>query len=168
MTAYELVYEKIPSTLVCDSMVSALLRQNPDISAIVVGADRVAANGDTANKIGTYQLAITAKHHGVHFIVAAPTTSIDLTTKCGDDIVIEERPAAEVVQVTGAIVGGEVTGNTVPRQTVQVAAHGINVWNPSFDVTPANLISCIVTEKGAIVKKEGAEQFDIVSFLSTV
>jgi methylthioribose-1-phosphate isomerase len=168
LTAYELVYEKIPSTLVCDSMVSALLRQNPDISAIVVGADRVAANGDTANKIGTYQLAITAKHHGVHFIVAAPTTSIDLTTKCGDDIVIEERPAAEVVQVTGAIVGGEVTGNTVPRQTVQIAAHGINVWNPSFDVTPANLISCIVTEKGAIIKKEGAEVFDIVSFLSTV
>ncbi|CAO3690020.1 unnamed protein product [Umbelopsis vinacea] len=167
LTAYELVYEKIPSTLVCDSMVSALLRQNPDISAIVVGADRVAANGDTANKIGTYQLAITAKHHGVHFIVAAPSTSIDLTTKCGDDIVIEERPTAEVVQVTGAIVGGEVIGNKVPRQTVQIAAHGINVWNPSFDVTPANLISCIVTEKGAIIKKEGAEEFDIVSFLST-
>ncbi|KAJ2963406.1 hypothetical protein NQZ79_g1517 [Umbelopsis isabellina] len=166
LTAYELVYEKIPSTLVCDSMVSALLRQNPDITAIVVGADRVAANGDTANKIGTYQLAIAAKYHGVHFIVAAPSTSIDLTTKCGADIVIEERPAKEVVQVTGAIVGAQVTGDSVPRETVQVAAHGINVWNPSFDVTPANLISCIVTEKGAIVKNGSAEEFDIASFLS--
>ncbi|KAG2182495.1 hypothetical protein INT43_007426 [Umbelopsis isabellina] len=166
LTAYELVYEKIPSTLVCDSMVSALLRQNPDITAIVVGADRVAANGDTANKIGTYQLAITAKYHGVHFIVAAPSTSIDLTTKCGADIVIEERPAKEVVQVTGAIVGAQVTSDSVPRETVQVAAHGINVWNPSFDVTPANLISCVVTEKGAIVKKGSDEEFDIASFLS--
>jgi methylthioribose-1-phosphate isomerase len=166
LTAYELVYEKIPSTLVCDSMVSALLRQNPDITAIVVGADRVAANGDTANKIGTYQLAITAKYHGVHFIVAAPSTSIDLTTKRGADIVIEERPAKEVVQVTGAIVGAQVNGDSVPRETVQVAAHGINVWNPSFDVTPANLISCIVTEKGAIVKNGSSEEFDIASFLS--
>lgn len=166
LTAYELVYEKIPSTLVCDSMVSALLRQNPDITAIVVGADRVAANGDTANKIGTYQLAITAKYHGVHFIVAAPSTSIDLTTKRGADIVIEERPAKEVVQVTGAVVGAQITGDSVPRETVQVAANGINVWNPSFDVTPASLISCIVTEKGAIVKNGSDEEFDIASFLS--
>ncbi|KAJ3412178.1 hypothetical protein HDV05_001153 [Chytridiales sp. JEL 0842] len=151
LTAYELVYEKIPSTLITDSMASALLKEKK-ISAIVVGADRVAANGDTANKIGTYQLAITAKYHGVHFIVAAPSTSIDLSLSSGTQIPIEFRSGNEVVQIRGEVLGGE-KANTA---TVHIAAKGINVWNPSFDVTPASLISAIVTEKGVITKLPGS------------
>ncbi|KAI8646338.1 S-methyl-5-thioribose-1-phosphate isomerase [Parasitella parasitica] len=159
LTAYELVYEQIPATLVCDSMASALLKQNPNVQAIVVGADRVAANGDTANKIGTYQLAITAKHHGVLFIVAAPSTSIDLKTKSGNDIPIEQRPAEELVTVTG------IRANDNVLTTIHTAAAEIGVWNPSFDVTPADLISAIVTEKGVVVKKEGKNTFDMAAFL---
>ncbi|KAJ2895723.1 S-methyl-5-thioribose-1-phosphate isomerase, partial [Coemansia aciculifera] len=101
LTAYELLVEEIPATLVCDSAVSALLRSDPSIRAIVVGADRVARNGDTANKIGTYQLAIAAKFHGRDFIVAAPTTSIDLDLASGDGIVIEERAMDEVLVTEG-------------------------------------------------------------------
>lgn len=158
LTAYELVYEDIPSTLICDSMVSALLRLNPGVQAIIVGADRVAANGDTANKIGTYQLAITAKHHGILFIVAAPSTSIDLHTATGEQITIEERPARELVNVTGILENKQ-------SATVRTAADGINVWNPSFDVTPSSLISAIVTEKGVVVKKDGQNEFDLKAFL---
>ncbi|KAL1916886.1 uncharacterized protein VTP21DRAFT_5083 [Calcarisporiella thermophila] len=156
LTAYELVYEGVPATLVCDSMASALMRSEPNLAAIVVGADRVAANGDTANKIGTYQLAIAAKHHGVMFLVAAPSTSVDLTIASGKDIVIEERPAKEVSEIRG-LLGGE-------DATVQVAAPGIGVWNPSFDVTPAELITAIVTEKGVVTKNEKGE-FDMGQFL---
>lgn len=159
LTAYELVYEQIPATLICDSMASALLKQNPNVQAIVVGADRVAANGDTANKIGTYQLAITAKHHGILFIVAAPSTSIDLKTKSGDDIPIEQRPAEELVTVAGVRV------NDNEPTTIRTAAAEIGVWNPSFDVTPASLISAIVTEQGVVVKKEGEDVFDMAAFL---
>lgn len=159
LTAYELVYENIPATLVCDNMASALLKQNPHVQAIVVGADRVAANGDTANKIGTYQLAITAKHHGILFIVAAPSTSIDLKTKSGEDIVIEQRPSVELTTVSGIRV------NDSEPTTIRTAAENIGVWNPSFDVTPANLISAIVTEKGVAIKAEGQSDFDMASFL---
>lgn len=159
LTAYELVYEQIPATLICDNMASALLKQNPNVQAIVVGADRVAANGDTANKIGTYQLAITAKHHGVLFIVAAPSTSIDLKTKSGDDIPIEQRPAEELVTVAGVRV------NDNEPTTIRTAAAEIGVWNPSFDVTPASLISAIVTEQGVVVKKDGEDVFDMAAFL---
>ncbi|KAI8803348.1 hypothetical protein BJ742DRAFT_683281, partial [Cladochytrium replicatum] len=135
LTAYELVYEKIPSTLVTDSMVSALLRKER-IAAIVVGADRVASNGDTANKIGTYQLAITARHLGVLFIVSAPSTSVDLNIASGDDIPIEERAAIEVVQIRGQTVEDEaVAGGETTTTTVQIAANGIGVWNPAFDVS---------------------------------
>lgn len=158
LTAYELVYESIPATLICDSMASALLRQNPGVQAIIVGADRVAANGDTANKIGTYQLAITAKHHGILFIVAAPSTSIDLCINSGKDIVIEERPAKELVTTTGLLENNQ-------SATVKTAAEGINVWNPSFDVTPSSLISAIVTERGVVVKQEGQSEFDLRAFL---
>jgi len=104
LTAFELVHDNIPATLVTDSMAAALLRlKGPSerIAAIVVGADRVAANGDTANKIGTYSLAIAAKHHGVKFLVAAPRTTIDLDTQSGEDIVIEERPGKEVTMIKG-------------------------------------------------------------------
>lgn len=162
LTAYELVYEQIPATLVCDSMASALLRLHPEVQAIVVGADRVAANGDTANKIGTYQLAITAKYHNIPFIVAAPTTSIDTAITSGAQIPIEQRPANELVTTTGLLVD-----STHESKTIRTAAQGIDVWNPSFDVTPASLISAIVTEKGVAIKPEGQDQFDMPAFLSS-
>ncbi|KAJ3026179.1 UNVERIFIED_CONTAM: S-methyl-5-thioribose-1-phosphate isomerase [Siphonaria sp. JEL0065] len=171
LTAYELVFEGFPSTLVTDSMVSALLAQK-DIAAIVVGADRVTANGDTANKIGTYQLAIAAKYHNVPFIVAAPSTSIDLSLASGNLIPIEQRPGIEVVQIRGQVVDDEgnlkehETVENITTTTVHIAAKGINVWNPSFDVTPAELISAIATEKGIIVKAPGAKEFDVKAFLS--
>lgn len=160
LTAYELVYEDIPATLICDSMASALLKQNPSVQAIVVGADRVAANGDTANKIGTYQLAITAKYHNIMFIVAAPATSIDLNTKSGKDIEIEQRPSEELVTVTGVRVQDD------EPTCIRTAAADIGVWNPSFDVTPAELISAIVTEQGVVLKKDGETEFNMASFLN--
>lgn len=98
MTAFELVHDKIPATLILDSMVAVLFRIR-NIAAVVVGADRVAANGDTANKIGTYQIAVAAKYHGIPFYVAAPLTSIDLAIQSGDRIVIEERPDREMTHV---------------------------------------------------------------------
>ncbi|KAG0227604.1 S-methyl-5-thioribose-1-phosphate isomerase [Actinomortierella wolfii] len=179
LTAYELVYENIPATLITDSMASALLAQNPDkIAAIVVGADRVAANGDTANKIGTYQLAITARHHNVPFIVAAPSTSVDLNIQSGREIHIEVRPAVEVTTIRGPVVeslelplkfkktGGEDgKPSSTLSETVAVAARGIGVWNPSFDVTPAELISAIVTERGVVLKEDGVQVFDMKAFL---
>ncbi|KAJ2502139.1 S-methyl-5-thioribose-1-phosphate isomerase [Coemansia sp. RSA 1972] len=164
LTAYELLTEEIPAQLVCDSAVSALLRSDPMIRAIVVGADRVAANGDTANKIGTYQLAITARHHGCQFIVAAPTTSVDLHTKSGADIVIEERNEAEILVQTGFKRQG-VLEDRLERVEVQVAPVGTRAWNPSFDVTPAELISAIVTERGVVVKQPGASEFDMAGHM---
>ncbi|XP_053997294.1 methylthioribose-1-phosphate isomerase isoform X1 [Hylaeus anthracinus] len=131
LTAYELVYEKIPATLICDDMVAALMKSR-NISAVVVGADRVAANGDTANKIGTYQIAIVAKYHNVPFYVAAPRTSIDFSIPSGDHIIIEERPEREMTHINNQ----------------RVAAAGIQCWNPAFDVTPASLIKGIITEVG--------------------
>ncbi|KAJ1565000.1 S-methyl-5-thioribose-1-phosphate isomerase [Nowakowskiella sp. JEL0078] len=171
LTAYELVFEKIPSTLITDSMASALLRDK-GITAIIVGADRVAANGDTANKIGTYQLAISAKFHGVMFLVAAPTTSIDLNITSGKQIPIEERAAIEVVQIRGRTVtdgaGVKEPGFEEDKSsaTVKIAADGIGVWNPAFDVTPAELITGIVTEKGVIVKDIGLKEFNLKQALS--
>ena len=100
LTAYELVYEKMPATLICDSMASILMKEK-GVDAVIVGADRIAANGDTANKIGTYQLAVAAKHHGVLFYVVAPSTSCDLRLTSGSEIVIEQRPPAEMTSVNG-------------------------------------------------------------------
>nr|CAG4649448.1 EOG090X08IP [Scapholeberis mucronata]SVE93698.1 EOG090X08IP [Scapholeberis mucronata] len=132
LTAFELVYEKIPSTLICDNMAAAAMKQF-GIDAVVVGADRVAANGDTANKIGTYQLAVLAKSHQILFYVAAPFSSIDFDIANGAAIPIEERPHGEMTH----------TGS------VRTAAAGIDCWNPGFDVTPAELITGgIVTERG--------------------
>lgn len=132
LTAYELVYEKMNATLICDSMAAILMRQK-DISAVVVGADRVVANGDTANKIGTYQLAVVAKYHNVPFYVACPLTSFDRSKESGAEIEIEERPFEELTFIKG----------------VKIAAEGINCWNPAFDVTPADLITGgIITELG--------------------
>lgn len=154
LTAFELVHDKIPATLITDSMAAALLRlkgADENLSAIVVGADRVAANGDTANKIGTYQLAVLARQHGVKFLVAAPRTTIDLNTPSGEDIVIEERPGREVAQMTGPLCqDGGMVGSEV--ETVAVAAQGIEMWNPAFDVTPAEFIDAIITEVGVVEK----------------
>ncbi|KAK5164116.1 S-methyl-5-thioribose-1-phosphate isomerase [Saxophila tyrrhenica] len=162
LTAFELVHDKIPATLITDSMASALLRlkgPTEKIAAIVVGADRVAANGDTANKIGTYQLAITAKHHGIKFLVAAPRTTIDLQTPSGDSIVIEERPGKEVTMIKGPRFDG-VDVDVNSTEVVSIAASGIDVWNPAFDVTPASLIDGIVTEIGVVEKGEDGK-FDL-------
>merc|ERR1712037_322937 len=137
LTAYELVYEKIPSTLIADSMVSAAIKEKR-INCIVVGADRVAKNGDSANKIGTFQLAILAKHFGIPFYVAAPFTTIDFNCQNSDEIVIEERNSKELTEIGGK----------------RIAAEGIGVWNPAFDVAPANLIEGIITEKGVFKPNE--------------
>ncbi|KAI4997700.1 methylthioribose-1-phosphate isomerase [Hordeum vulgare subsp. vulgare] len=151
LTAFELVHDKIPATLIADSAAAALMN-NGQVQAVIVGADRIAANGDTANKIGTYNLSIAAKHHGVQFYVAAPVTSIDLSLPSGKQIVIEERSPKELLNSEGGL--GK-----------QVAASGISVWNPAFDVTPANLITAIITEKGVITKSDPDGTFDIKSFI---
>ncbi|XP_014667607.1 PREDICTED: methylthioribose-1-phosphate isomerase-like isoform X2 [Priapulus caudatus] len=138
LTAYELMQDDIPSTLVCDNMCAALMK-NWTIDGIFLGADRVVANGDTANKIGTYQLAVLAKYHNVPFYVVAPSSSIDLNMSTGDEIVIEERPATEITHMNG----------------IRVTPKGINCWNPAFDVTPARLITGgIVTEFGVFTPSE--------------
>lgn len=155
LTAFELVYEEIPSTLITDSMAASLFRnrkEEKNIAAVIVGADRVVRNGDTANKIGTYQLAVLAKHHGIKFIVAAPTTSIDLETETGDGIKIEERKGEELTQVMGAVIKPDGTVDESTKVRVATADQRIGVWNPAFDVTPAELIDVVVTEKGAVEK----------------
>ncbi|XP_075231127.1 methylthioribose-1-phosphate isomerase [Lycorma delicatula] len=142
LTAYELAHENIPAILICDSAVSALMNTRR-ISAVIVGADRITANGDTANKIGTYQIAVAAKYHGVPFYVAAPLTTIDLSLPSGEHIVIEERPDKEMTYIAGS----------------RIAAPGISCWNPAFDVTPANLITGgIITNKGVFATSELAEK----------
>jgi methylthioribose-1-phosphate isomerase len=155
LTAFELVYEKIPATLITDSMAGALfarLKEQKNISAVIVGADRVARNGDTANKIGTYSMAVLAKYHGIKFVVAAPTTSIDLYTKTGADIKIEDRAKHELTQISGAVVRPDGTVDNSRTARVAIASQDIDVWNPSFDVTPHELIDAIVTEKGEVVR----------------
>ncbi|KAH7432190.1 hypothetical protein KP509_07G012500 [Ceratopteris richardii] len=152
LTAYELVYEKIPAVLIADSAAAAL-QSSGKIDAVVVGADRIASNGDTANKIGTYNLALAAFHHGIPFYVAAPLTSIDTALSSGDSIVIEERSSKELT-------------HSHAGHGPQVAASGISVWNPAFDITPAKLITAIITDKGIITKPEGSLVFDILGFLN--
>lgn len=131
LTAWELMADGIPVTLVTDGMVGSLLAGG-EVDAVVVGADRIAANGDSANKIGTYQAAVLAKEHGVPFLVAAPFSSVDLDTPTGAEIPIEERRPEEIVELAGR----------------RIAPEGVPVWNPAFDVTPARYITAIVTERG--------------------
>ena len=131
LTATECLVDNIPCTLIADSMAAPLMAQGR-IHAVVVGCDRVAINGDTANKIGTYSLAVLAAHHGIPFYVAMPTSTLDRRCPTGTDIPIELRAAEELRSVSG----------------VQVADKNIPVWNPAFDVTPAKLISGWVTEHG--------------------
>jgi methylthioribose-1-phosphate isomerase len=134
LTAYEMVQEGIPVTLITDSMAGHLMSKG-EVDVIVVGADRIAANGDTANKIGTYALAVLAKRHGIPFYVAAPLSTFDAKIPDGSHIEIEERPAAEV------------TGYRDRRW----APEGVLVRNPAFDVTPAELITGIITERGVVL-----------------
>jgi methylthioribose-1-phosphate isomerase len=136
---WELQRDGIPATLIADSAASHLMKSGK-VQWVVVGADRIAANGDTANKIGTYQLAIAAKHHGVKFMVVAPSTTVDLATPSGDAIEIELRDPAELLGCAG-------------QRTV---ADGAQAWNPVFDVTPHELIDALVTERGVITQPDAA------------
>ena len=133
LTTWELAADGIPVTLITDNMAGHFFAQG-DISCVIVGADRIAANGDVANKIGTYSLAVLAQAHGVPFYVAAPLSTFDREIATGRDIPIEERPAEEVTHVGG----------------VRIAPEGIDVRNPAFDVTPARLVSAIVTDAGIL------------------
>jgi methylthioribose-1-phosphate isomerase len=133
LTAWELKKEKIPATLVTDNMVGYLM-QKGRVDAVVVGCDRVAANGDVANKIGTYAIAVLAKRHGIPFYVAGPTSSIDLNCPSGKEIPIEQRDPREVSHIFGRA----------------LAPKGTKIFNPAFDVTSQDLISAIITEKGVI------------------
>ena len=167
LTAFELVFEKIPSTLITDSMAASLFRNRKaekNITAVIVGADRVVRNGDTANKIGTYQLAVLARHHGIKFLVAAPTTSIDLQTETGNGIRIEERKGEELTQISGAIIRPDGSVDEATKVRIATADQRIEVWNPAFDVTPAELIDAVITEKGAVEK--GADgKFDFSTIM---
>ena len=133
LTAWELVEDQIPCTLIADNMASFVMKSGR-IDAVIVGADRIARNGDIANKIGTYNLAISCAHHKIPFVVAAPTSTLDLECKTGDEIVIEERPADELRKIQGRY----------------IAPRSVNVFNPAFDITPAALIDAIVTEHGVV------------------
>jgi methylthioribose-1-phosphate isomerase len=135
LTAWELMQEKIPVTLITDSMAGYFLSRGK-IDCVIVGADRIAANGDTANKIGTYTLAVLAKESGIPFYVAAPISTIDLSLKSGEQIPIEERNTEEVTSIRG----------------VRLAPTGVKAANPAFDVTPHKYITAIITEKGIVRK----------------
>jgi methylthioribose-1-phosphate isomerase len=131
LTAWELTQDAIPFQCIADGAAASLMRAGR-VDFVVAGADRIAANGDTANKIGTYMLAVCARHHGIPFVIAAPTSTLDPSLASGDEIPIEERDATELTEI----------------ENVQIAPAGCPVFNPAFDVTPGELITAIVTEKG--------------------
>jgi methylthioribose-1-phosphate isomerase len=133
LTAWEMVQEKIPVTLITDNMAGHMMAHG-EVDAVIVGTDRVAANGDVANKIGTYMVAVLAHRHGIPFYVACPLSTIDMKIARGEDIPIEERSPLEV------------TG----YRDCQWAAAGVTVRNPSFDVTPAELVTALITERGVV------------------
>jgi methylthioribose-1-phosphate isomerase len=143
LTAWELMQDNIPVTLITDNMAGALMRQGK-IQLCIVGADRIAANGDVANKIGTYSVAVLARAHHIPFYVAAPYSTIDLQTVSGEDIPIEQRHAREVTAIDGSH---------------SVAPEGVEVFNPAFDITPAHLITGIITERGVFKPGELATHF---------
>ncbi|OAA53981.1 Initiation factor 2B-related protein [Niveomyces insectorum RCEF 264] len=169
LTSFELVFEKIPSTLIADSMAGALFaleKERMNICAVIIGADRVVRNGDTANKIGTYSLAVLARFHGVKFMVAAPTTSIDIKTGTGKEIKIEERRKEELTQLSGPLVRLDGTVDVKHIAKVAIADQQIEVWNPAFDITPFDLIDVIITEKGAVEKNRDGI-FDLTSLFGS-
>jgi methylthioribose-1-phosphate isomerase len=135
LTAWELVKDDIPVTLLADGAAAALMQQGR-VKWVVVGSDRIAANGDVANKIGTYSAAVAARYHGVKFMVVAPTSTVDMSLANGSLIPIEQRSPEEILSLGGR----------------QVAASGAEAWNPAFDVTPAGLVDAIVTEKGVVLQ----------------
>jgi methylthioribose-1-phosphate isomerase len=139
LTMWELTRDGIPATLIADSAAAHLMREHK-LQWVIVGADRIAANGDTANKIGTYQLAISARHHGAKFMVVAPSSTVDMDTPSGEAIEIELRDPAELLSHAGS----------------RTVVEGANAWNPVFDVTPHDLIDAIVTERGVIEKPDVA------------
>lgn len=145
LTAWELLRDGVPVTLNADGAAAHLMRTK-GITWVIVGADRITANGDVANKIGTYQLAVAAMHHGVRFMVVAPSSSIDMSMASGDDIVLEERDGRELLELGGQRVGADV-----------------DVFNPVFDVTPADLIDAIVTEKGIVERPDTAKLAQLMS-----
>ncbi len=133
LTAWELQKDNIPVTLICDNMAGYLMSKG-EIDCVIVGADRIAANGDVANKIGTYTVAILAKEHNIPFYVAAPVSTIDLSLSDGSQIPIEERDSREMTHI----------------KDIQLAPEGINVFNPAFDITPQRLVTAIITEHGVV------------------
>lgn len=133
LTAWELMHDGIPTTVLCDNMAASLMRQGK-IQAVIVGADRIAANGDVANKIGTYGVAVLAHEHGIPFYVAAPWSTIDMATATGDSIPIEQRAESEVTHHAGK----------------QLTPDGVGIYNPAFDVTPARFVTAIITERGVL------------------
>ncbi len=146
LTAWELVKDNIPVTLLSDGAGAALMKQGK-VKWLIVGSDRIAANGDVANKIGTYHAAVAAKYHGVKVMVVAPTSTVDMSLESGDLIPIEQRGADEVL-----CLGGQ-----------RVAAEGAEAWNPAFDVTPAELVDAIVTEKGVVLAPDKAKMAEMMA-----
>ena len=133
LTAWELSEDEIPVRIITDSMAGSLMASG-EVDLVVVGADRIAANGDVANKIGTYSLAVLARAHKIPFYVAAPLSTVDLSTPTGDAIPIEQRDSSEVTELRG----------------IQLAPEGVEALHPAFDITPASLVTAIVTEKGSV------------------
>ena len=133
LTAYELASDGIPVTLICDDMAGALMARG-QVDLVVVGCDRMAASGDFANKIGTYSLAVLARHHGIPFYTALPSSTIDLSLPDGSGIPVEQRAPEEVSAFAGTPTGPA----------------GVSVWNPAFDVTPHQLLTGIITERGVL------------------
>ncbi len=140
LTAWEMVQEGIPVTLQAEGAAAHLMKQGR-IGWVIVGSDRIAANGDVANKIGTYGLAVLARHHGVKFMVVAPASTVDMKVASGDDIPIEQRSPDEVLCLAGQ----------------RIAAEGASAWNPAFDVTPAALVDAIVTERGVVLTPDAGK-----------
>ncbi len=145
LTAWELAKDGIAVTLITDGAAASLMSRG-EIDWVIVGSDRIAANGDVVNKIGTYSLAVSARHHGVKFMVAAPTSTVDMAVSSGAEIPIEERDPAEVLQCGGRRAGPE----------------GVGAWNPVFDITPATLVDVIVTEKGAVHLPDAKKMADLM------
>ncbi len=150
LTEWELMQEGIPVTLITDNSAGSLMRKG-EIDLVIVGTDRTVRNGDVANKIGTYSVAVLAKENGVPFYVAAPTSSIDLTIPTGDEIPIEERDPSEVTCFYGSVYS---PGCDPVRGYVRIAPEGVQVKNMAFDVTPARYITAIITEKGVFKPEE--------------
>ena len=147
LTAWEMVKEGIPVTLQVEGAAGHLMKQGK-VDWVIVGSDRIASNGDVANKIGTYNLAVLARHHGVKFMVVAPTTTVDMNIASGEDIDIEQRPAEEVLSIGGK----------------RLAAEGAEAWNPAFDVTPAELVDAIVTEEGVVLSPDKTGMEDLMGY----